>query len=62
MNREIEKITEVVLEVLKKYNVQIVEEDDLTISIGISNRHLHLCQADLETLFGAGYELTPIKT
>ena len=61
MNREIEKITDVVLEVLKKYNVQIVEEDDLTISIGISNRHLHLCQADLETLFGAGYELTPMK-
>ena len=61
MNREIEKITEVVLEVLKKYNVQIVEEDDLNISIGISNRHLHLCQADLETLFGAGYELTPMK-
>ena len=26
-----------------------------------SARHIHLSQADLETLFGAGYELTPKK-
>lgn len=31
------------------------------VTVGISNRHLHLSQADLETLFGEGYQLTVYK-
>jgi len=33
----------------------------LTIPIGVSNRHFHISQADLETLFGTGYQLTKLR-
>ncbi|MBP5209250.1 MAG: phosphate propanoyltransferase [Clostridia bacterium] len=31
------------------------------VPLGVSNRHIHLTHADVETLFGPGYQLTPLK-
>lgn len=48
-------ITAGVLEVLKN------EDKKDGIKVGVSARHVHLSQKDLETLFGKGYQLTPKK-
>lgn len=33
----------------------------MAIPVGVSNRHVHLSQQDIEVLFGSGYQLTPLK-
>ena len=38
-----------------------VSEQDVDILVEASARHVHLTEKDIETLFGKGYKLTPVK-
>ena len=60
MDISTEKIAEMVKRVLTEMETA-PKRSEGGIPIGVSNRHIHLSTADLETLFGKGYELTPIK-
>ncbi len=52
----------ITLEVMKELgNKNGQRQDDDTIPVGVSVRHLHLCQADLDVLYGPGYELTKLR-
>ncbi|MGE4273357.1 MAG: phosphate propanoyltransferase [Desulfitobacterium sp.] len=54
-----EALVDLLMEVLKEGGE--LKQNDNSIPVGISNRHIHLSQTDLDTLFGVGYQLTKIK-
>ena len=54
--QNIELITRLVMESLNKQEQK--QGAGYMVPIGVSARHIHLTQADLEVLFGPGYQLT----
>ena len=56
--REIEALTKLVISC-----IQAGQEkgDGFQVPVGVSNRHIHLSQKDVETLFGPGHQLTKKK-
>ena len=69
LNTQIAEIVKQVLANVEKANAcggcKVCESrnecKDGEVPVGVSNRHIHLSKEDVETLFGKGYELTPMK-
>lgn len=55
---EIEQLTKLVIASMQ---AEQKKGEGFLVPVGVSNRHIHLSQADVETLFGAGHQLTKKK-
>lgn len=56
--QEIEALTKMIVASIQKNQAK---GDGFLVPVGVSNRHIHLSQADVETLFGPGHQLTKKK-
>lgn len=61
MNNDYDALIKLITEAVKSEINKKNEKFDNRIPIGISNRHIHLSQEDLDTLFGKDYQLTKMK-
>lgn len=55
--RELQQVADLIAEQIIK---QLTEKNKM-VNVGISNRHIHLSEADKTVLFGEGYQLTKLK-
>lgn len=60
-SKEYEVLMQALLKAVQEASKENAASTATGVPVGISNRHIHLSQADLDQLFGAGYQLTPMK-
>lgn len=60
-SKEYEVLMQALLKAMQEASKENAASNATGVPVGISNRHIHLSQADLDQLFGAGYQLTPMK-
>ena len=60
-SKEYEVLMQALLKAVQEASKENAASIAAGVPVGISNRHIHLSQADLDQLFGAGYQLTPMK-
>lgn len=60
-SKEYEVLMQALLKAVQEASKANAASTAAGVPVGISNRHIHLSQADLDQLFGAGYQLTPMK-
>ena len=58
----LEEVLKLLLTAVKESEEKKKEiKESFEISVGISNRHIHLSKKHVEALFGQGYQLTKLK-
>lgn len=57
MSQQYQEIFQLIMETIQTQ----AKKNTQSVPVGISNRHIHLCQEDLEAIFGQGYQLTHMK-
>lgn len=60
-SKEYEVLMQALLKAVQEASKENAASTAAGVPVGISNRHIHLSQKDLDALFGAGYQLTPMK-
>lgn len=60
-SKEYEVLMQALLKAVQEASKENAASTAAGVPVGISNRHIHLSQTDLDQLFGAGYHLTPMK-